>query len=251
MLNHTGVRCYLAGFNTLRFDIFSITDWSDWLLSKFQKAPKLWRCPSALQKCTFLQTSGWYRTVSKWKIPIPLLYCAWNWVYFLHNIHILYFINSDHFFPLFPPPSAGRLGWTRCWEGTQPGWVPPTNQRHIPDQMSCSTINAEGKDKEGDPHGYGVCLPKQTLHMLRPNFPEVAKHLPTNGEQRINFPFCFAWTHSFASLQLLNFSLNPQIFLLVLFLFSSSHSTGGVWASVCVGTQLQAGLTPIISFRET
>lgn len=95
------------------------------------------------------------------------------------------------FFPFCPPPSARRLGWAKCWEGTQPGWVIPTNQRDTPDHMSCSTINAEG-EKERDPHGYGVCLPKQVLHMLRHNFPEVAKHLPTNGEQRINFSFCFA-----------------------------------------------------------
>lgn len=71
------------------------------------------------------------------------------------------------FFPFCPPPSASRLGWARHWEGTQPGWVTPTIQRDIPDHMSCSTINAEGK-KEQDPHGYGVSLPKQVLHILRP-----------------------------------------------------------------------------------
>lgn len=92
-------------------------------------------------------------------------------------------------FPLCLPPSANSLGWTRCWEGTQPGWVTPTNQRDIPDYKSCSTINAQVKEKEGGPSGLWCCLPKQALHIRGSTAQKWLNTCPSLGNRELIPPF--------------------------------------------------------------
>lgn len=47
-----------------------------------------------------------------------------------------------------------------------------------------------------DIHGYGIYLTKQLLCIWKPHFPVVVL-LPADGQNWINFSFCFACKHSF------------------------------------------------------
>ena len=100
------------------------------------------------------------------------------------------------------------------WEWTQPGQVTPSDQRDIPYHMtSCSASKAGGKKKKrGNVCGNGVCLPKKTLHILRPSFPGKCLNvcLPMASSEEIP---CFALLVPIALIHLLDcFYLDPWFF---------------------------------------
>lgn len=55
------------------------------------------------------------------------------------------------------------------------------------------------KKEEGkDVWSYGTSLPKKLLSLMRPVFLGVANHLPNNGNQHMNFSFCFFFSWKFS-----------------------------------------------------
>lgn len=82
---------------------------------------------------------------------------------------------------VMPPVSLLTTSYSPRWVGSgqevgreQSGQLTPTDQRDIPHHLIlCSAVITGGKMEKGkDIHGYSTCLPKQSLDLLRPSFPE-------------------------------------------------------------------------------
>lgn len=145
---------------------------------------------------------------------------------------------------IFATLSPYQVCWlcAKSWVGMQLGQLAQTYQRNTPCYLiSCLAIIAVRKKEERGTFGVIVFVfpSNHYIWWSLAFLVFLAEHLPADGNQWISSLFCLACV--WASLRLLNcFYLDPQIFLLLLFQFSSPSC----WAGSHPKTELMLSCWP-------